>query len=82
MHGYQFSIVSYAWINLLQFFSQVLKIMKTSTNIMSSSKHATASLILPTKHVILNQMNDCTDEDLPALVHEVKCTIANDLEDR
>ena len=67
---------------MVAIFLQVLKIMKTSTNIMSSSKHATASLILPTKRVILNQMNDCTDEDLPALVHEVKCTIANDLEDR
>lgn len=61
----------------------MLEIMKTSTNVLSSSTHATASLILPTKHTIITQLKEsCTDDNDSALVREVKCTIRNDLENR
>lgn len=62
---------------------QLLEVMKTSTHILSSSKHTTASLILPTQHTIVTQIkSSCATDSDSSLVREVKCTIYNDLESR
>lgn len=37
--------------------------MKTSTTVMSSSTYPTASLILPTKYIILNAMDTSENEE-------------------
>lgn len=62
----------------------MLEIIKTSTLVISSSKHVTASLIVPTKVALLSQLNRATynDESISAYVVEVKQRIINDLEDR
>lgn len=60
----------------------VLEVMKTCTTVLSSSRHATASLILPTQHTIVTTLkSSCVGDDTP-VVREVKCTIYNDMESR
>lgn len=74
---------------------QVLQILKTATNALSSGKLPTASLILPLKHSIVTQMNslgadrsDAVDSDdahaveVAPVVHECKMAIKHDLEKR
>ena len=61
--------------------AQVLQIMKTSTNILSSGELPTVSIILPLKASIMKQMKSDTDGTIP-VIREAKMTIWNDLETR
>lgn len=61
--------------------TKVLEIMKTSTNMMSTGKSVTASLILPMKAAIMQQLRT-VDEELSAVCNECRMAIVHDLEDR
>ena len=62
---------------------QVLQVMRTATNALSSGNLPTASLILPLKATILKQLDGIEEQDQGGdynpTIHEVKETLKNDL---
>ena len=64
--------------------SAFLDPMKKATEVMSSEKHCTASLILPLKHSLLEKTipNDSCEDGDPAVISVMKSLFYNDLKDR